>query len=42
MVGAQLLTDMRAERFESASGKVTALICRRVMPNGAPARKERA
>lgn len=35
--GAQLLTDMRVERFELANGKVTALYCRPVMPNGAPA-----
>ncbi|WP_332775444.1 GMC family oxidoreductase [Polaromonas sp.] len=35
--GAQLLTEMRAERFELANGKVTALLCRPVKPNGAPA-----
>jgi len=35
--GAQLLTEMRVERFELANGKVTALYCRPVMPNGAPA-----
>ena len=34
-LGAQLLTDTRAERFELANGKVTALICRSVMPNSA-------
>lgn len=34
--GAQLLTEMRVERFELANGKVTALYCRPVMPNGAP------
>ncbi|WP_096696656.1 GMC family oxidoreductase [Polaromonas sp. AER18D-145] len=36
-LGAQLLTEMRVERFELANGKVTALYCRPVMPNGAPA-----
>jgi len=35
-LGAQLLTEMRVERFELANGKVTALFCRPVMPNGAP------
>jgi len=35
-LGAQLLTEMRVERFELANGKVTALYCRPVMPNGAP------
>jgi choline dehydrogenase-like flavoprotein len=34
-LGAQLLTETRAERFELANGKVTALICRNVEPNGA-------
>ncbi|HQR98852.1 MULTISPECIES: GMC family oxidoreductase [unclassified Polaromonas] len=34
--GAQLLTEMRVEKFELANGKVIALYCRRVMPNGAP------
>lgn len=34
-LGAQLLTEVRAERFELANGKVTALICRNVEPNGA-------
>ncbi len=33
--GAQLLTEMRAEKFELVNGKVTALYCRNVMPNGA-------
>lgn len=33
--GAQLLTETRAEKFELANGKVTALICRAVAPNGA-------
>ena len=33
--GAQLLTETRAERFEIANGKVTALICRNVEPNSA-------
>ena len=36
-LGAQLLTEMRVERFELANGKVTALYCRPVMLNGAPA-----
>ncbi|SFB92465.1 Choline dehydrogenase [Polaromonas sp. OV174] len=34
-LGAQLLTETRAERFELANGKVTALICRNIEPNGA-------
>ncbi|MDB5928548.1 MAG: glucose-methanol-choline oxidoreductase [Polaromonas sp.] len=34
-LGAQLLTETRAERFELANGRVTALICRNVAPNGA-------
>ena len=34
-LGAQLLTEMRVERFELANGKVTALHCHPVMPNGA-------
>ena len=34
-LGAQLLTETRAERFELANGRVTALICRNVEPNGA-------
>ena len=33
--GAQLLTETRAERFELANGKVTALVCRQIEPNGA-------
>jgi choline dehydrogenase-like flavoprotein len=41
-LGAQLLTETRAELFELANGKVTALICRPVMPNSAPAQVERA
>ncbi|WP_096667505.1 GMC family oxidoreductase [Polaromonas sp. AET17H-212] len=36
-LGAQLLTEMRVERFELTNGKVTALYCRPVMQNGAPA-----
>ncbi len=36
-LGAQLLTEMQVERFELANGKVTALYCKNVMPNGAPA-----
>lgn len=36
-LGAQLLTEMQVERFELANGKVTALYCQNVMPNGAPA-----
>jgi choline dehydrogenase-like flavoprotein len=35
--GAQLLTETRVEKFELANGKVTALLCRSVKPNGAPA-----
>ncbi|MDI1268182.1 MAG: GMC family oxidoreductase [Polaromonas sp.] len=35
--GAQLLTEMRVESFELANGKVTALYCRPVMSNSAPA-----
>ncbi|WP_426147913.1 GMC family oxidoreductase N-terminal domain-containing protein [Polaromonas sp. DSR2-3-2] len=34
-LGAQLLTETRAERFELANGRVTALICRNIKPNGA-------
>lgn len=34
-LGAQLLTETRAEHFELANGKVIALICRNVKPNGA-------
>ena len=33
-LGAQLLTETRAEKFELSNGRVTALICRSVMPNG--------
>ncbi|MEP6772328.1 MAG: FAD-dependent oxidoreductase, partial [Polaromonas sp.] len=33
--GAQLLTETRAESFELANGRVTALVCRGVEPNGA-------
>jgi len=33
--GAQLLTETRAESFELANGRVTALVCRAVAPNGA-------
>jgi choline dehydrogenase-like flavoprotein len=40
--GAQLLTETRAESLELANGRVTALICRGVEPNGAPAQSERA
>ncbi len=41
-LGAQLLTETRAERFELANGRVTALICRPVASNGALAQSERA
>ncbi|MEO8013653.1 MAG: GMC family oxidoreductase [Polaromonas sp.] len=34
-LGAQLLTETRAERFELANGRVTSLICRNIKPNGA-------
>jgi len=34
-LGAQLLTEMRADKFEIANGKISALHCRPVMPNGA-------
>ena len=34
-LGAQLLTETRAERFELANGRVSALICRNIKPNGA-------
>jgi choline dehydrogenase-like flavoprotein len=40
--GAQLLTEMRVESFELANGKVTALYCQPVMPNGALALSGRA
>ncbi len=36
-MGAHLLTETRAERFEIANGRVTALLCRGVEPNGASA-----
>jgi choline dehydrogenase-like flavoprotein len=41
-LGTQLLVETRAEKFELANGKVTALICRPVMPNGAIAQSNRA
>ena len=34
-LGAQLLTQTRAEHFELANGRVTALICRNIKQNGA-------
>ena len=34
-LGAQLLTETRAERFELANGRVSALICRTIKPNWA-------
>ena len=34
-LGAQLLVETRAERFELANGRVTSLICRNIKPNGA-------
>ncbi len=40
--GAQLLTETRAERFEMANGKVTALVCRNVEPNGVLAQEGKA
>ncbi|NMM04760.1 GMC family oxidoreductase [Polaromonas sp.] len=40
--GARLLTQTRAERFELANGRVTALICRVVELNGALAQSGRA
>ena len=40
--GAQLLTETRAEKFELANGKVSALICRAVAPNGALAQRNKA
>jgi choline dehydrogenase-like flavoprotein len=36
-LGAQLLTETRVERFELVNGKVAALHCNGVKPNGAPA-----
>ena len=41
-LGARLLTEVRAERFELANGKVTALICQNIEPNSAFAQSERA
>ena len=41
-LGAQLLTEVRAERFELANGKVTALICRNIEQNSALAQAGRA
>ncbi len=41
-LGAQLLTETRAEKFELANGRVTALICRAVEPNGALAQADKA
>ncbi len=41
-LGAQLLTEMRVEKFELANGRVTALHCQSVMPNGALTHAERA
>ena len=41
-LGAQLLTEMWVEKFELANGKVSALYCQSVMPNGALAHIGRA
>ena len=41
-LGAQLLTETRAEKFELANGRVTALICRNIEPNGALVQRESA
>ncbi len=41
-LGARLLTEMRVEKFELANGRVTALYCQNVLPNGAPALMGRA
>jgi choline dehydrogenase-like flavoprotein len=41
-LGAQLLTETRAERFELANGLVSALMCRSVKPNGASAQSPSA
>ena len=41
-LGARLLTETRAERFELANGRVTALVCWAVESNGALAQSERA
>jgi choline dehydrogenase-like flavoprotein len=35
--GATLLVETRAERFEIANGRITALVCHAARPNGAPA-----
>ncbi|MES2946219.1 MAG: GMC family oxidoreductase N-terminal domain-containing protein, partial [Pseudomonadota bacterium] len=40
--GAQLLTETRAERFELANGRVKALICRNIEPNGAHAQSSQS
>ncbi|MDP3798756.1 MAG: GMC family oxidoreductase [Polaromonas sp.] len=40
--GAQLVTETRAEKFELANGKVSALICRAVAPNGALVQRNKA
>ncbi|MDB5889219.1 MAG: family oxidoreductase [Polaromonas sp.] len=37
--GAQLLVETRAEKFEFANGRVTALICRNIESNGATAQR---
>jgi len=39
--GAQLLVETRAEKFEFANGRVTALICQKIESNGALAQSER-
>ena len=41
-LGAQLLTEMRGEKFSLVNGRVSALHCRPVMPNGAWAQSGRA
>ena len=41
-LGAQLLTETRAERFELANGRVTAVICQSIKPNGALAHDQHA
>ena len=41
-LGAQLLTETRAERFELANGKLTALVCQNIEPNGDFAQSGRA
>lgn len=40
-LGAQLLTETRAEKFELSNGKVSALVCQAVEQNGAPAQTGR-